>query len=468
MRRVDGAALAGAVFGALVGAAGCWPALTRARTVEVPLPYHEPPVEGGIAFRYAMVHDVLTERYPRHGRAYYEERNRRVRAALETAGTPDERWPLADDLGAGLDFLGEHDEAVAVLRRKRAEQEAAGISGRAMYTTYANLGTFLIHGAFGEAIAGDAAARGRLEEGRALIDRAIAVNPGAHFGREAWQAVAVESILAAIDDPTLLGRRDLIGQWRITDRPIARQEPGRFGPSDEPRSIERRGEWVQAVRADPEGPPPGRVHVRRLMLTGVDEGAKRAVAFDEPCLGIIGMWRLGGGPNPHFALALAGIMERVGQQRLAWAAYSRALEMKDRFWPDPAIVSELAADCEARRRVLDFDPRFEDELAHGRRYQAAYEAYEADRIAAGDSIDDPDFDAAFRAEHGPIATAPGEADFLDVEIEPPRVLAVLPGAVFWAGLLALLFALPVRTRILIAVLIAASPIALLALLLGSL
>src|SRR5438105_2255384 len=47
-----------------------------------PLPHHVPKYEGGITLRFAMVHDVLHERFPRHGEVYYEERNRRAREAV--------------------------------------------------------------------------------------------------------------------------------------------------------------------------------------------------------------------------------------------------------------------------------------------------------------------------------------------------------------------------------------------------
>ena len=49
---------------------------------------------------------------------------------------------------------------------------------------------------------------------------------------------------------------------------------------------------------------------------------RKPVPFDEPALGIIGMWRQGGGANPHFALALGETMLRVGQRYIAWCASS--------------------------------------------------------------------------------------------------------------------------------------------------
>src|SRR5207248_2998560 len=85
------------------------------------------------------------------------------------------------------------------------------LSGQALYTTYANLGTFLIHGSARAAMAGDVPANDRLREGREFIRQAIAANPDAHFGREIWQEEAVEFLLAAMKKPELLREFDLIG-----------------------------------------------------------------------------------------------------------------------------------------------------------------------------------------------------------------------------------------------------------------
>src|SRR5262245_47804261 len=48
-----------------------------------PLPHHVPKYADGVSLRFAMVHDVIHERFPRHGKVYYQERNRRVRQELE-------------------------------------------------------------------------------------------------------------------------------------------------------------------------------------------------------------------------------------------------------------------------------------------------------------------------------------------------------------------------------------------------
>src|SRR3954464_10654972 len=85
----------------------------------IPLPHHVPEHKGGVSFRFAMAHDVIHERFPRHGPAHYRERDRLTREKLARLSPGDPAsFPLGDDLAAGLDRLGRSDEAAAVMRDK--------------------------------------------------------------------------------------------------------------------------------------------------------------------------------------------------------------------------------------------------------------------------------------------------------------------------------------------------------------
>jgi len=431
---------------------------------EFPLPHHFPKYPEGISLRFAMVHDVLHERYARHGKPYYTERNRSVRQELATPKTPAQAYAskskpefaLRDDLGAGLDFLGQHDEAIAVLRDKLTRQQRLGKTGRDLYTSYANLGTFLIHGNFRKATDGDAAARERLREGLSFIRKAIDVNPEAHFGREIWQAVAVEFALAGMNNPEVLLKFDLGGD-RL-DAPIDPREK---------RSLESAPAWphfaavLEQDARDRGLQPQEQGRQARLSITkvGAEEGwqdlhtsLSEPVAFDEPCLGIVGMWRLGGGANPHFALALGEIMLRVGQRYIAWCAFARACLLSERFSRLPRIREEFVKHCRNRQELIErklpekdrqaLQPRFAAELKYGQDYQQAYDRYEAERIAAGLSIDDPHFYDDFHAQHGAIASPSGEADrFVS---EGDRLRMPLPAGMLFAGVFALAAAVVIR------------------------
>src|SRR5262249_30037613 len=113
-------ALVGAGAGIAVVGSGLIPPewhLYPSWTKTYALPHRVPKFPGGISLRFAMVHDVLHERFARHGQSYYAERNRSARQELQglaqrpLKGQVARRYfPLMDDLGAGLDQLGEHQE----------------------------------------------------------------------------------------------------------------------------------------------------------------------------------------------------------------------------------------------------------------------------------------------------------------------------------------------------------------------
>ena len=424
-----------------------------------PLPHHVPEHKGGVSFRFAMAHDVIHERFPKHGPAHYRERNRLTRERLAKLPPDDPAtFPLLDDLGAGLDRLGQAKEAAVILRDKLARQKTAGLNGRELYTSYANLGTFLSHDSLSKAIAGDDDARKRFREGVELVRKSVEVNPEAHFGRERWQVVIGEFLLAAMEEPDLLktfdfmGNRLDLGIEEILSRKgvwgrksYGGATNGRFNPSD-------LGETVSAFleRGDLDDPSHwAEVQLIRQSITrvGAEDGWKTVAVpshqepapFDEPVLGIIGIWRQGSGANPHFALALGETMLRVGQRYIAWAAYERAARMADRIWPDTAIRQFLRDHCRKRQAQIEetlsspvplsdhppglqlspppgpeavagLRPQFEAELAHGEGYQRAYQEYEAKKIAAGVPITDERFFDEFHSGREPIASPVGPED----------------------------------------------------------
>jgi hypothetical protein len=350
---------------------------------------------------------------------------------------------------------------VPVLRDKLARQQKRGLSGRDLYTSYANLGTFLIHANMGKARAGDKSAENLVREGLGFLYKSIEVNPDAHFGREIWQAVTAEWLLACIEDPTLLDRFDLTGN-RL-DAYIDPKAGKRFksyyesyGPSSNWLML---GEGRTAADYLAKGEFRERIakSLREEIPTiGAEAGWDwtlipsqwEPVPFDEPVLGIIGMWRQGGGANPHFALCLGEIMLRVGQRYLAWAAYERTASLAKQFWPDPVRQEQLIDHCRARQKLIEatlppqdvekLRPRYETELAYGLRYQKEYQADEAAKLAAGRPVTDPELNADFVASHPPIASPVGPEDQVAVNPEQwflmRRWLYGFAFAAFGAGL----------------------------------
>ncbi len=448
----------------------------KLKPVDVPLPHHIAKYPGNLTLRFAMVHDVIHERFPRHGPDYYRARNQSTKEALkkftptEKGAEADEYFRLLDDLGVGLEFLGFHQEAVNLLRDKLKRQQELGYEGKELYSTYANLGTVLILWQLTEGVKDVVKAKERIGESVQWIHKAIAVNPESHFGREVWQVVLEEFLLAVLDDPNLLLRFDMVGNrldkqydWhrrgRAFDESAWLSEPP--GPSRSrtfrnlisPSLAVNAGEYLKNPDAK-EDPSKFRAVITKVGAEAewneaVKTSHQTPVAFDEPTLGIVGMWRMGAGANPHFALALGNIMMRVGQRHIAWAAYERAARLKDGFWPDPTIQKKFEERCRYLQQTIEIGAerpgklswveQFDRDLNLGQAYQKAYQEYETKQLAYGASVDDPHFYDSFEASFGPIASKVGKEEMVFLEEKP--LAWRWAWAIFLAGLFAFVTAL---------------------------
>lgn len=119
--------------------------------------------------RFPTALELITGKFLRHSPEFYEWRIRDRTTKLESE---PKRLEWYDDLAVAYDKTGQHDKAIATMLQK--EKVAPG-----KYETYANLGTFYIM-------------TGELEKSAEAIDRALAINPDAHFGREKYQKVLVQ------------------------------------------------------------------------------------------------------------------------------------------------------------------------------------------------------------------------------------------------------------------------------------
>jgi hypothetical protein len=164
-------------------------------------------------------------------------------------------------------------------------------------------------------------------------------------------------------------------------------------------------------------------------------------------LGIIGMWRQGGGANPHFALALGETMLRVGQRYIAWTAFERASEMAESYSPDPELQELLRTHCRQRQSHLEetllhsdapnsggrssrretpwqhvspppsqeavasLRDAFRRELQFGRSWQQDYQDFEAAQLVKGTSLESADFFDEFLRAQPAIASVPGPEEY---------------------------------------------------------
>ena len=126
--------------------------------------------------RFPEILELITGKFPRHSEAYYRWRiqDREQRLANEEP-TPE----LYDDLSVAYEKLGQHEQAIELARQSDELWPNR-------YETQANLGTFLIHAK-------------QYEQGLKHIERALEINPDAHFGRERYQKYLVEYLLGIKD-----------------------------------------------------------------------------------------------------------------------------------------------------------------------------------------------------------------------------------------------------------------------------
>jgi tetratricopeptide (TPR) repeat protein len=116
--------------------------------------------------------ELITGKFLRHSYEFYSWR---IHDREEKLRHDSENLAYYDDLAVAYEKTGQHDKAIEIVLAK--EKKKPGL-----YETEANLGTFLIHA-------------GRPQEGLPHIDRALALNPDAHFGREKYQKLLVEYVL---------------------------------------------------------------------------------------------------------------------------------------------------------------------------------------------------------------------------------------------------------------------------------
>jgi tetratricopeptide (TPR) repeat protein len=128
--------------------------------------------------RFPSALELITGKFLRHSEEFYQWRIKDRQEKLK-AGIGDE-FALRDDLAVAYDKTGQHDKAIDTILISLAKNPDR-------YETQANLGTFYIHS-------------GQLEKGLEHIDKAMQINPDAHFGREKYQKALVEYVLSKRKD----------------------------------------------------------------------------------------------------------------------------------------------------------------------------------------------------------------------------------------------------------------------------
>ncbi len=122
-------------------------------------------------------YELIIGKFLRHSPEFYQWRIQNRENQVKN--TPDS-VRLYDDLAVAYSKLHDNKKAIKLMQIKDSILPN-------LYETYANLGTFYLH-------------NGQFREGLKYIDRAIKLNPDAHFGREIYQKYVVEYILQKFPD----------------------------------------------------------------------------------------------------------------------------------------------------------------------------------------------------------------------------------------------------------------------------
>lgn len=122
--------------------------------------------------RFPSTLELITGKFVRHSEEFYQWR---IKDRLEKLKVAPEDLSYYDDLAVAYDKTGQDEKAIEIMLKKETLKPN-------MYETYANLGTFYIHSE-------------QYKQGLEYIDKALEINPNAHFGREIYQKYLAEYVM---------------------------------------------------------------------------------------------------------------------------------------------------------------------------------------------------------------------------------------------------------------------------------
>lgn len=123
--------------------------------------------------RFPTTLELITGKFIRHSPEFYQWR---IKDRLNKLQSDPQNLPYLDDLAAAYDKVGQQQKAIDTMLAK--ERIKPGL-----YETQANLGTFYMH-------------LGQWEKGLEHVNKALQINPNAHFGREKYQKYLAEYVVS--------------------------------------------------------------------------------------------------------------------------------------------------------------------------------------------------------------------------------------------------------------------------------
>ncbi|XAL99878.1 hypothetical protein OT109_00535 [Phycisphaeraceae bacterium D3-23] len=347
--------------------------------------------------RFPEAHELIAGLFVRHSPAHYEWRIEDREQTPLAQRTPADY----DDIAVSYDKLGRQDEAIATIR---AKMERWPDEGR--YESHANLGTFHIHA-------------GELEAGLEHIEKAIEINPEAHFGREIYQKLLVEYVLmvrAGEGESTLPLRDQAVFGFEAWDQ------------SDE--DAQGRPSYAESFS------------LFVLHMQGTDR-ADRDVELARAVKGILGMMRFGNYDSPILLEALGDLMLAVGlgvdAKMLASRAYLKAsYETEGDASAAYRVLAEEALEMQRGVTLAQVEADLKKEIAQGDAFFAEIEADQRAWAAAGKDLDAEFAAKYYKAPALDVAQAGGKPGRLS-HLTASKVVFVIPFLLIAGAMVALLW-----------------------------
>ena len=352
--------------------------------------------------------ELVTGAFPRHSEAFYRWRIEDRKAQLE-AGDDD---PLHyDDIAVAHDKLHQQQQAIEWMIEKEKK-----FPGR--YETYANLGTFHIHG-------------GNFPEGILNIEKALEINPEAHFNRERYQLYVVKYLQhraehGQFSEGKLLLplSRDAFVEQRNFNRKNHDREDVEFHDIPEP-GINSFYIFIANDLADKTAED---YNPRYVEMT--------AEQTAEAVQGILGMMRFGHHDSPVLLECLADLLvprtgRGVGNRIAARALLKASYEVEDTTARE--MYYEMACHAIAGQEGVNIGPleaALKRELKQAKQYYEELTQLENQWIASG-----ADVEAEFRTRYYKQSKDGKTLAFFPIEFErvtttKPRPKNLLPYSIF--------------------------------------
>ncbi len=131
--------------------------------------------------QFPQIHELITGKFYRHSQELYYWR---VKNRADLLKKYPDSLNYYDDLAMAYDKIGNPKKAIEVMKKK--ELKKAGL-----YETYANLGLFYMH-------------NNDMKNGVLYVQKALKVNPNAHFGREKYQLHLGKYIISRMKNDSLI------------------------------------------------------------------------------------------------------------------------------------------------------------------------------------------------------------------------------------------------------------------------